>query len=199
MAPSHVQLTALFKDTPILRSRDLEKAGITRIELSRYVAAGTLRRIRRGVYCRPDYLPNEHGDFAIIATKVPGALICLLSALRYHELTTQAPSEVWIAVDRKARAPRFDYPSLKVVRFSQEALSYGVETKTIEGVMIRVTTIEKTIADCFKYRNKVGLDVALEALRDAVQSRRFDMDELWRCAKVDRVSNVIRPYLEALV
>ncbi len=199
MAPSHVQLTALFKATPILRSRDLEKAGITRIELSRYVAAGELRRIRRGVYCLPHYLTNEYGDFAIIATKAPGVLICLLSALRYHELTTQAPSEVWIAIDRKARAPRFDYPSLKVVRFSQEALSYGVETKTIEGVMIRVTTIEKTIADCFKFRNKVGLDVALEALRDAVRNRTLDMDELWRCAKVDRVSNVIRPYLEALV
>ncbi len=199
MAPSRVQLTVLFKNTPILRSRDLEKAGITRMELSRYVAAGDLRRIRRGVYCRPDYLLNEHGDFAIVATKIPGSLICLLSALRYHGLTTQAPSEVWIAIDRKARAPKFDYPSLKVVRFSREALSYGVETKAIEGVTVRITTIEKTIADCFKFRNKIGLDVALEALRDKVLSRTIDMDELWRCAKVDRVSNVIRPYLEALV
>jgi len=198
MASSHVHITTLFRNTPILRSRDLEKAGITRIELSRYVAAGELRRIRRGIYCRSDYRPNEHGDFAIIATKVPGALICLLSALRYHGLSTQAPSEVWIAIDRKARAPSFDYPSLKVVRFSQDALNYGVESKIVEGVMIRVTTIEKTIADCFKYRNKVGLDVALEALRDVILNRALDRDELWRCAKVNRVSNVIRPYLEAL-
>ncbi len=198
MASSHVQITTLFRNTPILRSRDLEKAGITRIELSRYVAAGELRRLRRGIYCRPDYRPNEHGDFAIIATKAPGALICLLSALRYHGLTTQAPSQVWIAIDRKARAPSFDYPSLKVVRFSQDALNYGVESKIVEGVMIRVTTIEKTIADCFKYRNKVGLDVALEALRDAILKRTLDRDELWRCAKVNRVSNVIRPYMEAL-
>lgn len=198
MALSNVQIMTMFQDTPIRRSRDLEKAGITRIELSRYVAAGELRRIRRGVYCLPDYLPNEHGDFAIVATKIPGALVCLLSALRYHALSTQAPSEVWIAIDRKARAPRFDYPNLKVVRFSQEALNYGVEIQILEGVMVHITTIEKTIADCFKYRNKVGLDVALEALREAVLNRTFDWDELWRCAKIDRVSNIIRPYLEAL-
>lgn len=198
MASSYIQLMSLFRNTPILRSRELEKAGITRIELSRYVSSGELRRIRRGVYCRPDYRPNEHGDFAIIAAQVPGALLCLLSALRYHELTTQAPSKVWIAIDRKARAPRFDYPSLKVVRFSPEALNYGAESKTVEGVTVRVTTIEKTIADCFKYRNKLGLDVALEALREAIQNRELNLDELWRCAKVDRVSNIIRPYLEAL-
>jgi predicted transcriptional regulator of viral defense system len=144
-------------------------------------------------------LPAERQwDFAIVATKVPRAIICLLSAFRYHGLTTQAPSEVWIAIDRKARAPKFDYPSLKVVRFSHEALNYGVETKTLEGVTVRITTIEKKIADCFKFLNKLGLDVALEALRDAIQNMMIDMDELWRCAKVDRVSNVIRPYLEAL-
>jgi predicted transcriptional regulator of viral defense system len=173
--------------------------GIKRITISRLVSAGKIRRIRRGLYCLPDYRPNEYGDFALIATSIPGALICLLSALRYHGLTTQAPSEVWIALDRNTRTPRLDFPSLRVVRFSQEALTYGVEAKVVEGVKVHITTIEKTIADCFKYRNKVGLDVAMEALRDAIQKRSLDRDELWRCAKIDRVTNVIRPYLEALV
>lgn len=196
MVPS---LVKLFKETPILRSKDLEKAGFRRIALSRLVASGEIRRLRRGLYCLPRYRMNEHGDLAIVGKRIPDALVCLLSALRYHELTTQAPAEIWIAIDRKARAPTFEYPRLKVVRFGQQALTYGVEMKTVEGVMIRITTIEKTIADCFKYRNKVGLDVALEALRDAVQKRSLDHDELWRCARIDRVTNVIRPYLEALV
>ena len=196
MRPS---LAQLFKTSPLLRSRDIENTGIKRITISRLVSAGKIRRLGRGLYCLPDYRPNEHGDFALIATRIPGVLICLLSALRYHGLTTQAPSEVWIALDRNTRTPRFDFPNLRVVRFGHEALTYGMETKTIEGVKIRITTIEKTIADCFKYRNKVGLDVALEALRDAVQKRSLDRDELWRCAKIDRVTNVIRPYLEALV
>lgn len=198
MASSDKRLAPLFRGTPILRSRDLEKAGIKRMELSRYLATGKVRRIQRGVYCLPDFRQHEHGDLAIVATRIPGALVCLLSALRYHELTTQAPSEIWIAIDRKARSPRLDFPGLKVVRFDQAALAYGAETKTVEGVKVRITTIEKTIADCFKYRNKVGLDAALEALRDAMAKRLIDQDELWRCAKVDRVSGVIRPYLEAL-
>lgn len=196
MVPS---LAELFKETPILRSKDLEKAGFKRIALSRLVASGEIQRLRRGLYCLPEYRMNEYGDLAIVGKRIPEALICLLSALRYHELTTQAPTEIWIAIDRKSRAPTFEYPSLKVVRFGQQALTYGVEMKTVEGVMIRITTIEKTIADCFKYRNKVGLDVALEALRDAVQKRSLNRDELWRCARIDRVANVIRPYLEALV
>jgi predicted transcriptional regulator of viral defense system len=196
MVPS---LAKFFKETQILRSKELEKAGFKRIALSRLVASGEIRRLSRGLYCLQEYRMNEHGDLAIVGKRIPEALICLLSALRYHGLTTQASAEIWIAIDRKAHAPTFEYPSLKVVRFGQQALTYGVEVKTVEGVMIRITTIEKTIADCFKYRNKIGLDVALEALRDAVQKRSLDRDELWRCAKIDRVTNVIRPYLEALL
>ncbi len=129
---------------------------------------------------------------------MPEAQICLLSALRYHGLTTQAPTEVWIAIDRKARALRLDFPSLKVIRFGRAALAFGVETMNIEGVPVLITTIEKTIADCFKYRSKVGLDVALEALKEAQRRKLADQNELWSCAKVDRATNVIRPYLEAL-
>jgi len=198
MPHSKPQIQSLFKDTPLLRSRDLEKTGIKRIELSRYVAAGDLKRLKRGFYCLPDYRQNEHGDLAIVAKQVDGAVICLLSALRYHELTTQAPAEIWIAIDRKARLPRLGFPNLKVLRFGKSAIGYGVETARIEGVPVRITTIEKTIVDCFKYRSKVGLDTALEALKDAQRRNLLDQNKLWYYSKIDRVTNVIRPYLEVL-
>ncbi len=199
MEKKEARLVRLFEKTPLLRSIDLEKSGIKRIEISRYVAAGELRRLRRGLYCLPDYRQNEHGDLAIVGKQVPEAVICLLSALRFHELTTQAPAEIWIAIDRKARAPSLNVPSLRVLRFGQAALSHGVELKSIEGMPVRITSVEKTIADCFKYRSKVGLDVALEALKDATRRKLISQNELWSCAKIDRVTNVMRPYLEALV
>ena len=199
MEKKEARLVRLFEKTPLLRSIDLEKSGIKRIEISRYVTAGELRRLRRGLYCLPDYRQNEHGDLAIVGKQVPEAVICLLSALRFHELTTQAPAEIWIAIDRKARAPSLNVPSLRVLRFGQAALSHGVELRSIEGVPVRITSVEKTIADCFKYRSKVGIDVALEALKDATRRKLISQNELWSCAKIDRVTNVMRPYLEALV
>ena len=129
MGKIEARLVGLFKTMPILRSRDLEQSGIKRIEISRYVAAGELRRLRRGLYCLPDYRQNEHGDLAIVGKQIPEAMICLLSALRYHELTTQAPSEIWIAIARKARAPSLDKLNLRVMRFGQAALRHGVELK----------------------------------------------------------------------
>lgn len=192
-------LVRLFEKTPLLRSKDLEQSGISRIALSRLVAAGELRRLQRGLYCLPNYRQNEHGDLAIVSKQMPEAVICLLSALRYYELTTQAPAEIWIAIDRKARAPSLEAISMKVVRFGEAALRHGIELKSVDGVPVRITSIEKTIADCFKYRSKVGLDVALEALKDATQRKLIDQNELWSCAKIDRVTNVMRPYLEALV
>ncbi|OHD82033.1 MAG: transcriptional regulator [Spirochaetes bacterium RIFOXYC1_FULL_54_7] len=198
MAFTSSQLSRLFSPSPILRSRELEQAGMLRIEISRFVAEGNLKRLRRGLYCLPGYKQSEHGDLAIVAKQMPGVLICLITALRYHELTTQAPSEIWIAINRKARAPILDYPALKVLRFSQAMFESGIKTVTIEGVSVKITGIEKTIADCFKFRNTVGLDVALEALKEARQRKLIDQNELWFCAKVARVTNVIRPYLEAL-
>jgi len=198
MAKSTLNLARLFENTPLLRSQDLEKAGLKRIAISRHVKAGRLKRLKRGLYCLPDYRANEHGDLAIIAKQMPEALVCLLTALRYHELTTQAPSEVWIAIARTSRAPRLDFPSMKVVKFGGAALSYGATIKEIEGVPVRITVVEKTIADCFKFRNTVGLDVAIEALKEAKRRRLIDQNELWACAKVDRVTNIMRPYLEAL-
>ena len=130
--------------------------------------------------------------------RVPRGVVCLLSALQFHKLTTQAPSEVWLALDRKARAPREGGQPLRFVRMSGRALTEGIEDHRIEGVAVKVYKPAKTVADCFKYRNKIGLDVALEALRDYRQKHRAGMDELWRFAKICRVERVMRPYLEAL-
>jgi len=146
----------------------------------------------------PDQPVSEHASLAELAARYPQALVCLLSALQFHCLTTQSPPEVWVAFDRKARAPRVDYPPLRVVRFSGQALIEGVEEHVIDGVAVRVTSLAKTVADCFKYRNKIGLDVALEALREAWNAKRVKMDDLWHCARICRVANVMRPYLEAL-
>jgi predicted transcriptional regulator of viral defense system len=135
---------------------------------------------------------------AEVARRVPKGVVCLLSALRFHGLTTQAPFEVWLAIENKAIAPKLDYPSLRIVRFSGAALTEGVEEHVVDGVMVRVTGVAKTVADCFKYRNKIGLDVALEALREAWRGKRMTSDDLWRYAKVCRVANVMRPYLDSL-
>ena len=187
-----------FSISPIQRARDLESAGWSRAELSRMASQGLLRRLRRGVYCLPDYLQSEDGDLLIVAKRNPEALMCLLTALRLHGLTTQMPSEIWLGLPNKARIPRLEYPALRVIRFSPASLDWGVETRLIEGIPLRITNIEKTIADCFKYRARVGLDVALEALREARRKGCLDRDALWACAKIDRVTTVIQPYLEAL-
>jgi predicted transcriptional regulator of viral defense system len=126
-------------------------------------------------------------------------VVCLLTALRYHGLTTQSPAEVWLALPPKAWAPKIDYPKLRLVRFSGAALTRMVEEHTLEGTTVKVYSPAKTVADCFKYRNKAGVDVAIEALRDCFRGRRATMDELWAAAKVCRMSNVMRPYLESLV
>lgn len=167
---------------------------------------GRLARVGRGLYALPGRPVSEHSALAEVARKHPRAVVCLLSALRFHELTTQAPFEVWLAIPNKARPPRLDYPPLRVVRFSEPALTEGVEEHAVDGVPVRVTNLARTVADCFKYRNKIGLDVALEALKEALKEgagpdgrgRRASVDELWRCARLDRVANVMRPYLEAL-
>jgi predicted transcriptional regulator of viral defense system len=179
------------------RARELEAAGVPRAQLSRLVAAGELQRLARGVYALPDYRGTEHSALLTVAKRAPQAVFCLLTALRLHGLTTQAPFEAWIAIGNKDHAPRPDYPPLRVVRFSAPSLAYGVQTMQVDGGTLRVTSVAKTVADCFKFRNKIGLDVALEALREARRSRKAGADELWRCARVDRVANVMRPYLEA--
>ncbi|QTD44943.1 type IV toxin-antitoxin system AbiEi family antitoxin domain-containing protein [Ottowia testudinis] len=182
----------------LVRSVDLAQHGIPRIALTRAVQRGQLERVGRGVYALPGRAVSAHSSLAEVALRVPKGVVCLLSALRLHELTTQAPFEVWLAIDNKAGTPKLDYPPLRIVRFSGAALIGGVEEHVVDGVIVRVTGVAKTVADCFKYRNKIGLDVALEALREAWDAKRMSSDEIWHYAKICRVANVMRPYLESL-
>jgi predicted transcriptional regulator of viral defense system len=180
------------------RTQDFVAAGTTRMQLSRWVAAGKLEKVGRGLYALPGYLGDEHSSLLAVARRAPKAVFCLLTALRLHGLTTQAPFEVWIAIGNKEHPPRLDHPPLRTVRFSKSSIESGVEVRAVQGGSLRVTNLAKTIADCFKFRNKIGLDVALEALRAARRTNRLNADELWKFAIVDRVANVMRPYLEAV-
>ena len=192
------KVVALAGKRGILRARELGPLGISRATLTRLERQGKLRRVGRGLYVRADAQPSEQRTLAEAAKRVPHAVICLLSALQFHELTTQTPHEVWIAIANKARKPKTDWPPLRVVRFSQSALVQGVEHRVIDDVPVSITSAARTIADCFKYRREVGLDIALEALRDYMRTRSRDVDALWRAARLQRVANVMRPYLEAL-
>ncbi len=192
------KLIDLVRSLGLIRPRDLEPIGIPRISLTRAVRRGQLERVGRGLYGLPGRQVSEHGALAEVARRVPKGVVCLLSALRFHGLTTQAPFEVWLAIENKAITPKLDYPPLRIVRFSGAALTEGVEEHVVDDVTVRITCIAKTVADCFKYRNKIGLDVALEALREAWHEKRMTSDDLWRYAKVCRVANVMRPYLDSL-
>jgi len=178
--------------------RELADQGIHRQVLTRLVADGQIERVARGVYRLPEQPITEHHGLALAAAAIPQGVICLLSVLQYHGIGTQLPSEVWIALDRRAWRPGLTYPPLRIVRFTGKALTAGVETRRIEGRPLKVYSLAKTVADCFKYRNKIGLDVALEALREGWRARRFTMAEVDRYAAICRVHRVMRPYLEAL-
>lgn len=197
-SPAINQVLALARQQGVLRPRDLDVVRVPREYLTRLVRRGQLERVARGLYRLPGAEVSEHHTLVQVAKHIPGAVVCLLSALRFHNLTTQAPTQVWIAIDRKARRPAVSDLPLRVVRFSGPALVAGIENHVLEGVPVRVTTPAKTVADCFKYRHKIGLDIALEALREGWRERRFSLDELWAMARVCRVANVMRPYLEFL-
>jgi predicted transcriptional regulator of viral defense system len=179
----------------VLRSRDFEAEGVTRVTLARLVEQGVLERHGRGLYGLATGT-TEHRTVVEATVRVPKGIVCLLSALQFHQLSTQSPHEVWIAIAMKARKPAVDWPPLRVVRFSGAALTHGVEKHVLEGVEVKITSAAKTVADCFKYRNKIGLDVALEALAE-YRRKRGSVDALMKAAAVDRVAVVIRPYLEA--
>ncbi len=192
------RLLTLAQRRGVLRPRDLEPHGLSRETLRRLTAAGELERRGRGLYVTAGAAPSEHEMIAATGARVPHGVVCLLSALRFHELTTQNPSEVWLAIDRKARVPAARELPLRIVRFSGKARLKGIEEHDIDGVKIRIYNPAKTVADCFKYRRKIGTDVALEALRDCWRSKRCTIDDLWRYAAICRVTNVMRPYLEAV-
>lgn len=187
----------LIERMGLARPRDLEAHGITRIQLSRLVEEGRVLRQGRGIYIAPRHAPTAVHTLAQVAKRVPEGVFCLLTALRFHDLTTQSAAAIWIALPEKSRRPRLDYPRLRVARFSGPALTEGVEEHRAEGVVIRVYSAAKTVADCFKYRNKVGIDVAVEALRDFSRKHRGGANELARFARVCRVSRVMQPYLDA--
>jgi predicted transcriptional regulator of viral defense system len=192
------RLLTLIRSLGVVRPRDLAGQGIPRTMLARLVAEGVLARPSRGMYVLAEADVTEHHDLVQACKRVPHGVVCLLSALRFHRLTTQAPFEVWLGIDRKARLPRVDHPPLRIVRFSGMGLTVGVEKHTVEGVRVRVTSPARTVAECFAYRATVGLDVALEALRECLRERRATTEELYRAAKARRMANVMRPYLESL-
>jgi predicted transcriptional regulator of viral defense system len=198
METSHQHILKLAAQHGLIRPRDLDRHGLSSVSLTRMVRQGLLNRVGRGLYALPDRPVSENFSLAEIAKKYPQSIICLLSALRLHELTTQSPFEVWLAIPNKAYVPKMEYPPLRVVRFSGATLVEGVEERVVDGVPVRVTNVARTVADCFKFRNKIGLDVALEALQEAWRYRRVTMDDLWRYAKLCRVANVMRPYMESL-
>lgn len=188
----------LARRQTLVRARDLAIHGLPTVVLSRLVAAGKLERLARGVYSLPGQPVSEHRSLAEVALRVPKGVVCLLSALRVHGIGTQAPFEVWVALPPNAPTPRLEQPALRVVRMSGAALTEGVESIEIDSVQVPVFNASKTVADCFKYRNKIGLDVALEALRDGWHQGKLPMDALWHYGTVNRVANVMRPYLQSV-
>jgi len=194
----YADLMDFAKKNGVFRLSDARKRGIHPEQVRRLHNQGVLERVARGTYRLAEGEISEYQTMVEVCTRVPHGVVCLLSALRFHELTTQAPFEVWIAIDPDARKPKTEALPIRIVRFSGQALTTGIETHQTPSGEIHIYGISKTVADCFKYRNKIGLDVALEALKDAWQSRNLNMDDLWRYAKICRVANVIRPYLETL-
>jgi predicted transcriptional regulator of viral defense system len=182
----------------LLKLRDLEERGLSRMAVGRMVNRGELVRVHRGLYAEPDAGLSEHHDLAVVAARAPTAVVCLLSAAALHRLGTQAPHEVWIALPPRTWAPSIRKPPVRVVRFSGARYDDGIEEHVVEGVHVRVYSIGKTVVDLFRYRNKVGLDVALEALREARRNRRCSLAELTRLAQRGRVLGPMRPYLESL-
>jgi predicted transcriptional regulator of viral defense system len=195
----YTQILQLVDQQGILRAQALAGHGIPRVYLQRLLARGELERIGRGLYMRPHAEVSLYHSLATVARHVPVGVVALLSALAFHELTTQLPHAVWLALPPGRSAPRIPYPPLQVVHFSGQALTAGVEEHTIENVAVPIYGVAKTVADCFKFRNKIGVDVAVESLRQSLHERRCSIDELLHYAAICRVAKVMQPYLEALV
>jgi len=198
LLPATNRLLTLVQERRLIRSAEVEEAGATRQQLARLVARGLVVRHGRGLYGCADADVTEHHSLAEVCKRVQHGVVCLLSALRFHDLGTQLPAEVWLAVPRSAWRPRFDSLRLRLVFLPDAALRRGVETHVVEGVSVRVFSAARTVADCFKFRSKVGVDIAIEALRDLRRLNLATSDELWREAQHCRVGNVMRPYMEAI-
>ncbi len=188
----------LAREQGMIRPQDIAALGIHPMYLQRLYERGELVRLNRGVYVLADADYSQNLSTAQACKRVPHGVVCLLSSLQFHTLGTQNPHQVWMAIHPKKSIPRMDYPPLRIVRFSGPVLSEGVEEHKTSDGLVRVYSVAKTVVDCFRYRNKIGLEVALEALRECRRERRATLDELWHFAAVDKVSTVMRPYLEAV-
>lgn len=195
----HKAVTVFKREGGILRTSQAIRAGIHPSTLYSMRDAGTLEEVSRGVYRLAESEPMGNPDLVTVATRIPNGVICLISALAFHEITTQIPHEVHVALQRGAEEPRLDYPPLRTYRFTGKAYSEGVELHQLDGVSVKFYTPEKTIADCFKFRNKIGLDTAVEAIRLYRERKRVSVDELMHYASICRVKRIIRPYLESLL
>jgi predicted transcriptional regulator of viral defense system len=193
------QVLSLARSQGVIAARQIEALGIHTELLTRLVREGALERVSRGQYRLADRSVSEHHGLVLATAAVPNGVICLLSALAFHGIGTQMPNAVWIALGRRVWRPKLNYPPLRVARFSGAALTSGVEHHDIDGQVVAIYNLAKTLADCFKYRNKLGLDVALEALNDAWRTRQVSMADIEQYARVCRVAQVMQPYLEALV
>jgi predicted transcriptional regulator of viral defense system len=198
MAKPLQKIMHYIREHGMVRPRDIEAIGLPREYLIRLHRQGKLNRSGRGIYTMPDANVTERHSYAEVAKRVPEAVVCLLSALAFHEITTQSPPSVWIALRKGARKPALTSASLRIVRLSGQSLNEGIEKHKVEGVPVCVYSAAKTVADCFKFRNKIGLDIAIEALKDCLRQKKASINEIYRYAKICRVSNVIRPYMEAL-
>ena len=199
MTPTPAEkILALARQSGVLRPRDLDTHGLPREYLIRLYNKGLLYRIGRGLYVAADAGPTEHHTLAEVCKRVPAGIVCLVSALQFHGITTQMPHQVWLALKKSAWRPVEPSLPIRVIHVSGSALTEGVEEHDVEGVPVKVYSPAKTVADCFKFRNKIGLDVALEALRDCRRVNKCSYDDLWHFAKVCRQARVMRPYLEAI-
>jgi predicted transcriptional regulator of viral defense system len=183
----------------IIRPSDINSSDKIRQQFIRMYKQGKLERVGRGLYALPDKISSEFMSFAQVSKLAPQGIICLISALQFHELTTQISPEIWLMLEGATKKPSFEYPPTRVMHTSGKAFNYGIGTYHIDKVPVKIYTPAKTVADCFKFRNKIGIDVALEALQETFRSRKATPDEIWEAAKVCRVSNIIRPYMEAVI
>lgn len=189
----------LLADRGMVRLNEFRDVGIAQETVARLAREGAILRLARGLYQLPEAAFDANHSLAEAAKLVPKGIVCLLSATQLHRLTVHTPSAVWLAIDRTARKPRIAYPPLKIVRFSGPAFTLGVQEHAIEGVPVRVTDPARTVVDCFRYRNKIGLDVGLEALREGLRTRRCHPDDLYHYAQAMKAWFVLRPYLEAML
>ncbi len=192
-------LSTFRKHSGMMRLSEALRIGVTRGTIERMLENGTLERLSRGLYQLTDAEPLSHPDLTVVAAKIPQGVICLISALAFHELTTQIPHEIYVAIPRDSEPPRIEHPPLRSFRFSGQAFTEGIESHRLGPIAVKIYSREKTLADCFKYRNRIGLDTCLEAVRFYKQQKQYHVDALLHFAEVCRVKKLMQPYLEAIL